>query len=297
MKSKRRKGSKLWLLLLAPLIILVLSACGSANSQEELSTLEQAQEEGSITVGFANEQPYAYMNEDLELTGVSVDIARTIMENLGVPEMEGVLTEFSILIPGLQAERFDIVTAGMYITPGRASADSVEFANPEFTIGEAIAVHAGNPKDIHSYTDIAENEDVTVAAVAGTIEYDYLLESGVSEEQIVSVPDNASALSSLQAGRVDVFSVTEPTIRYMLEQANDPSLEMVEDFEQPVIDGEEVEDFAASVFREGDEEFRQAWNEELRKLEESGELLEILESHDFSEENLPRGTTTEEALE
>jgi polar amino acid transport system substrate-binding protein len=297
MKSKRKKGSSLWLLLLAPLIVLVLAACSSASSQEEPSTLEQAQQEGTITVGFANEQPYAYMNEDLELTGVSVDIARRIMENLGVPELEGILTEFSILIPGLQAERFDIVTAGMYITPGRASADSVEFANPEFTIGEAIVVQAGNPQEIYSYEDIAENEEVTVAAVAGTIEYDYLLETGVPEERIISVPDNASALSSLQAGRVDVFSLTEPTVRYMLDQANDPSIEMVEDFQQPVIDGEEVQDFAASVFREEDEEFRQAWNEELRKLEESGELLEILERHDFSEENLPRGTTAEEAIE
>lgn len=297
MKNNQRKGTKFWLLLLTPLLALILSACGSASSQEGLSTLEQAQEEGTITVGFANEQPYAYMNSDLELTGVSVDIARKIMENLGVPEMEGILTEFSILIPGLQAKRFDIVTAGMYITPGRASADSVRFANPEFTIGEQIVVEAGNPKALNSYEDIRDNEEATVAAVAGTIEYDYLLETNVPEDRIVSVPDNAAALAAVQAGRVDAFAATEPTLSYMLEQSGDPSVELAEDFQAPIIDGEPVEDFAASVFRESDEAFREAWNEELRKLEESGELLEIYADHGFTEDNLPRGTTAAEAIE
>lgn len=297
MKRKKKNRLKIWLLLILPIVVLVLSACTTTGySEEQLTTLEEAQERGSVTIGFSNEQPYAYMNEDLELTGISVDIADTILGNLGIDEISGVLTEFGILIPGLQAERFDLVTAGMFITPGRASADSVQFANPEFTIGEALAVKAGNPLDLHSYEDVRDN-DALIAAVAGTIEYDYLLETGVSENQIISVPDNASALSALQSGRVDAFTLTEPTVLSMLEQANDPSVEMVEDFQQPVIDGEPVQDYGATVFRDADQDFIDAWNNELRKLEESGELFEIYEEYGFTEDNLPRGTTVEEAVE
>lgn len=297
MKTTKGKGSRLWLLLLMPLITLILAACGPVSGQEGQSTLETAREQGYVTIGFANEQPYAYMNEDLELTGISVDIASTILENLGIPGMEGVLTEFGMLIPGLQARRYDMATAGMFITPNRANAEGIQFANPEFAIGEGMAVQAGNPLNLQSYEDVANNEEATIATPSGTIEVDYLLESGVPQERIVTVPDIASALSALQAGRADAMTATAPAVRSTVEQANAPDVEIVEDFEQPVIDGEPVEDFGATVFRDTDQDFIDAWNEELRRLEESGELLEIYEDYGFTEENLPGGITPEEALE
>ena len=280
------------LVFLAPIV----SACTSSSASEGETTLERVQREGEVTVGFANEQPYAYMNADGELTGVSVDIARTIMGNLGVQEVEGLLTEFATLIPGLQAERFDMVTAGMFITPGRAAAETVQFANPEFTVGEGLAVQAGNPLGIHSYQDIANNPEVTIAVPSGTIEYDYLIQSGVPESQILTVPDLASALSAVQSGRANAFTATEPALRSTIETAGDDSIEMVTDFTQPVIDGESVQDYGATVFREADQDFINVWNEELRKLEESGELLRILEKHGFNENNLPQGTTIDEAV-
>jgi len=297
MKTTKGKGSRLWLLLLMPLITLILAACGPVSGQEGQSTLETAREQGYVTIGFANEQPYAYMNEDLELTGISVDIASTILENLGIPGMEGVLTEFGMLIPGLQSRRYDMATAGMFITPNRANAEGIQFANPEFAIGEGMAVQAGNPLNLQSYEDVANNEEATIATPSGTIEVDYLQQSGVPLERIVTVPDIASALSALQAGRADAMTATAPAVRSTVEQANAPDVEIVEDFEQPVIDGEPVEDFGATVFRDTDQDFIDAWNEELRRLEESGELLEIYEDYGFTEENLPGGITPEEALE
>lgn len=52
--------------------------------------------------------------------------------------MKGELTEFGSLIGGLQAKRFDLITAGMFVNPKRCEA--VLFADPEYSIGEAIAV-------------------------------------------------------------------------------------------------------------------------------------------------------------
>lgn len=284
---------KLGLIGIIGLLLFVVSGC---SNQKEQSTLERVQEQGYITVGFANEQPYAYMNEDLELSGVSVDIARKIMENLGVTEIEGVLTEFASLIPGLQASRFEVVTAGMFLTPERVEAEGVQFANPEFTTGEGLAVQEGNPQNLHSYEDIAENDDILVSVPSGTIEYDYLIGSGVTEERIVTVPDLAASLSAIQADRADAMTATEPALQSTLETAGDESLELVEDFDQPIIEGEKLEDYGGAVFREADQEFIEAWDEELAKLEESGELLEIYEDYGFSEENMPEGTTPEEAV-
>ncbi|BAE82527.1 ectoine/hydroxyectoine ABC transporter substrate-binding protein EhuB [Desulfitobacterium hafniense] len=276
--------------------VFALGGCGTTETKggDGISTLEKAKEKGSVTVGFANEKPYAYKTADGKLTGEAVEIARAVLKELGINDMQGELTEFASLIPGLQAKRFDMVTAGMFITPERA--EQVSFANPEYSIGEAIAVKKGNPLDLHSYEDIAKHGTAKVAVPGGAIEYDYLVASGVPKDRIVTVPDMPAALAALQAGRTDVITATGPSIQATLDTANDPNLERVMDFTQPVIDGESVRGYGATAFRHEDSDFREAFNAELQKLKESGELLKILESFGFTEQELPGDTTVEDII-
>lgn len=283
------------------LVVGLLAGCSSnsnsGGNKENVSsetTLEKAKREGFISVGFANEMPYAYATPDGKLTGASVEVARKILTNLGIEQMDGVLTEFGSLIPGLKAKRFDLITAGMFITPERAL--EVDFANPEYSIGEGLAVKVGNPLGLHSYEDIKNNADAKIAVMVGAIEVDYLKKVGVADAQIITVPDQPSAISALQSGRVDAITMTGPSLQAVLESAQDSNIERVMDFEQPIIDGESVRGYGAAVFRQDDDEFREAFNAELEKLEQSGELLEIMSQFGFTEQELPGGMTTEELL-
>lgn len=291
------KRTKFWGLSLI-VVVLLLAGCSNGNQNNQAggseTTLEKAKQQGFITVGFANEMPYAYATPDGKLTGASVEVARTILSNLGIEQMDGVLTEFGSLIPGLQAKRFDIITAGMFITKERA--EMVNFANPEYSIGEAIAVKKGNPHNIHSYEDIKLNPNVKVAVMVGAIEVEYLKRIGVPDDQVVTVPDQPSAISALQSGRADVITMTGPSLQAVLDSAKDSEIERVMDFEQPIIDGESVRGYGAAVFRKADDELREAFNLELQRIKESGELLEILESFGFTEQELPGDITTEELL-
>ena len=45
--------------------------------------------------------------------------------------------------------------------------------------GEVLLVAAGNPKDIHAFSDFAENDDLTVAIMAGADQLEMLQELGV----------------------------------------------------------------------------------------------------------------------
>ncbi|WP_050954073.1 ectoine/hydroxyectoine ABC transporter substrate-binding protein EhuB [Paenibacillus lactis] len=270
------------------IMVVSLAACG-----EKGSTLEQAIERGYVTVGFANEKPYAYKEANGELTGEAVEIARVILERLGIKEMRGELTEFGSLVAGLQADRFDMITAGMFINPERCSA--VLFADPEYSIGEALAVKKGNPLGLGSYADVAKDDDAKVAVMTGAVEIGYMEKSGIPSERIVQVPDQASAISALQADRVQAITMTGPSLQAMLDSASDESIERVTDFEQPVIDGESVRGYGATAFRKADTEFQEAYNAELQKMKESGELLEILQQFGFTEEELP-GDMTAAAL-
>ncbi|GGF96504.1 ectoine/hydroxyectoine ABC transporter substrate-binding protein EhuB [Paenibacillus abyssi] len=264
---------------------------GSGENTGEQGTLAKAIEQGYITVGFANENPYAYKEADGTLTGEAVEIARVILNNLGIEEMRGELTEFGGLISGLQANRFDMITAGMFINPNRCA--QVAFADPEYSIGEAIAVKKGNPLGLNSYEDIA-NSEAKVAVMTGAIEIEYLEKSGIPQDRMVIVPDQDAAVSALQSGAADVMTMTGPALQSRLDAAQDDNLERVMDFEQPIIDGESVRGYGASAFRPADTEFRDAFNAELQKLKDSGELLTILQQFGFTEEELPGDMTAAE---
>ena len=86
---------------------------GAAHAQ---TTLERAKADGYIRVGFANEAPYGYATPDGKLTGESPEVVKAVLAKMGIAQVDGVLTEFGSLIPGLQAGRFDIIAAGMFIT-------------------------------------------------------------------------------------------------------------------------------------------------------------------------------------
>src|SRR5699024_8809275 len=257
-------------------------ACGgnndaNGNGDDGESRLEQLQEKGTVSIGFANEKPYAY-EEDGELKGVAVDVAKEVFKELGVDEVDGQLADFDQLIPGLDAKKFDVVTASMAITPERC--ENVAFGEPEVQYGEGLIVQKGNPLDLHSYKDIADNPDATVTIMSGATEHGFVAEEGVDPSQVTDSPDIPATLSAVESGRADATTGTEMTIKMAYESADSDDLEWVDDFEQPNIVG--VPSYGAAAFRDDDDELREAYNEKLAELKESDLYGELLEANYFS---------------
>ena len=191
-------------------------ALGLSGAQAQ-DLLEEAKESGSITVGIANEAPYGYMTPEGELTGEAPEIAKHILAKMGIEDVEAVVTEFGSLIPGLMAGRFDIVAAGMFITPQRC--EQVAFSEPTYGIGQAFLVAEGNPKGLQTYEDFKANADSTLAVMGGAIERTYARDAEVPDDQVMVVPDTAAGTASVQAGRADAFALTSLSIRRLAENA------------------------------------------------------------------------------
>lgn len=283
-------------------LAIFLAACGSENGSESADSggsdgdggkLEELREKGTVTVGFANEKPYAY-EEEGELKGAAVDIAKAVFAELGIDNMDAKLADFSQLIPGLQAGQFDVVTAGMAILPERC--ENALFSEPEMKYGEGLIVPKGNPLGLQSYKDIAANPDVTVVVMEGTTEIGFLKEEGVSEDQIVTAPDIPATFSAVQSGRADATTGTEMTVKMALESLDSDDLEFVESFEQPDVDG--VPSYGAAAFSLENADLKDAYNEVLEKLKEDGTVAELLEKNYFSAEmNMVQpGEVTTEAI-
>lgn len=274
--------------------LIIVAGCSNGNNDDDQSSLEQLQDAGRVTIGFSNEAPYAY-EENGELKGAAVEIATAVFAELGIDHVEGQLAEWGQLIPGVQAGQFDVITAGMAITPDRA--ENALFGEPEMMYGEGLVVAAGNPHQLYSYEDIANNPDITVVVMEGATEYEFLLESGVSEDQITTASDIPSTFSAVQAGRADATTGTEMTVRMAFESANTTDLELVEDFQQPEnIEG--IPSYGAAAFSLENEQLRDAYNEALQELKEDGTVQEILEANGFHPENNfpPEDVTTESII-
>lgn len=283
---------KLRILLIA-LSVSALFACG--NSEQETANknaLERIQSTGVVRVGYANEAPYAYLdNTTGKVTGEAPEILRVIMQRLGVTQVEAVLTEFGSLIPGLKAGRFDVIAAGMYITPTRCR--EISFSEPTYGIGEAFLVRAGNPLGLHSYKDIANHPEARIGVVAGTVERAYARATGISDTRIAVLPDNPSAVSALQAGRIDVFAGTALTVQDLLTKMRGNELERATPFSDPIIEGKKIRGYGAFGFRKEEQALRVAFNKHLKTFIGSVEHRSLVQPFGFTQAELPGSVSAE----
>ncbi|HJA60496.1 MULTISPECIES: ectoine/hydroxyectoine ABC transporter substrate-binding protein EhuB [unclassified Brevibacterium] len=268
-------------------LTLTLGACGGSDSDE--STLQKAIDDGKITVGFAGEAPYSF-EKDGELQGASVAMAKAVFKELGIEDVEGVNTEFGSLIPGLTADRFDAISAGMSILPERC--DQAAFGDPEFMYTTALMTKKGEQNGMKNLDDVKE-EGAKLATMTGAIESDYAEDLGIDSQQVGTPQDGMDAVTT---GRADVFALTGISLNWMAKNNADADVEVSESFVQE-IDGVPQIGAGATVFRTEDDEIRDAWNEELEKIvSDEDTYLDIVGDYGFTKEERPDGEITTDQL-
>jgi len=259
-------------------------------AQAESPLAEKIADSGTVVIGFANEAPYGFTTPDGALTGEAPEIARYILGAMGAEKVEGVITEFGSLIPGLNAGRFDIIAAGMFILPQRC--EQITFSEPTYGIGQAFLIKEGNPKGINNYDDVAANGDVKLAVMAGAVEGEYAQKSGVPMSQLLVVPDKAAGTASVEAGRADAFALTSLAIgEIVAARGSDAGLAKTDAFS--MIAGENVKGHGGFGFRNDDAEFVDAFNEKLVAFIGTPEHLAMVEPFGFTKDELPELTRNE----
>ncbi|MFC0249622.1 ectoine/hydroxyectoine ABC transporter substrate-binding protein EhuB [Citricoccus parietis] len=267
---------------------------GEGTTAAEGNTLERLQEEGTITVGIAGEVPYSYL-EGGEPAGATVAMHEKIFADMGIENVEAELVEWNSLIPGLNAGRFDAVSAGMSILPDRCA--QAAFSDPEIMYTTTLMVAEGNPLGLTDLDSVKEKMDagerVNLAVLAGGIEAGYAESLGLD---VQSVPDAQTGMDTVANGRADAFAMTAISLNTLAEENPDAGVETTDAFVQ-VIDGVEQIGAGGTVFRQDDTELLEAYNEALGSVTESEETyLEVVGDYGFTAENLPPEDLTTEQL-
>lgn len=244
---------------------------------------------GGLDVAFYNFQPYAYVDDTGALTGTDVEILRVVLERMGGGIADAGATEWGALIPGVKTGRFDVVAAGMFVTPKRCA--EVMFSEPTFGIQNALLFLEGNPHNLSNYESVAANPELKLGAVSGAAQVDYAKLAGIADSNILQLPDNATGVAALQAGRIHAYAVSAPGVRQIVAALPDAGLEAGEPFTD--VAGETYVSHGAFAFRKTDADFVAAFNEELSAFVGTPEHVAIMEKHGMTADELPVRSTAD----
>lgn len=259
-------------------LALGLLTTGLTATAVNADSLAEIKDKGVIRIAVANEIPYGYMDPNGEAKGAGPEVAEHLMQELGIERIEWVTTNFGSLIPGLQANRFDMVAAEMAILPQRC--EQVIYSEPNSSYGEGLLVAADNPKDIHRYEDFVDS-DYTVAIMAGADQLEMLQALNVDESRMLTISNNADAISTVATGRADAYAATGLTAAELAKRSD--KVELAADFVDPVIEGETIRSWGGFTFAQGSEELRDAVNEALAEFKKTQQWSDILSSYGFSD--------------
>ncbi len=269
-------------------LIILTAIIFSSFSISAQSLSEKVAAGGKPSLGFATAVPWGYPGENGEPLGFVNAIALTILEEMGINEVDTSVNEWAGLIPGLNAGRYDIITGGMYILKSRC--ENIDFSDPIGYFGDAMMVPAGNPKGIHNYEDVVRTGATLVTGIGfNTVEA--AKKYGVPDSQMLLVDGEVGILAAMNAGRADVAVHTVFSVQEHVE-ISEGKFEQTDATKMP----KEVMNVVGIGFRKSDSDFKEKFNVALAKVIGGEKWMSSTAEYGYTAAQLPpEGFTTEYA--
>ena len=216
--------------------------------------------------------PWTYHDENDELVGYDVEVAKLIANELGV-DVNFVEGEWDGLLAGLDDGRYDIMVNGVGITPERE--EKYNFSTP-YAYNRTAVIVRGDYDEIQSMSDLAGKK------TANTISSTYATQAESFGATVTAVDDLNQTIELLLAGRIDATLNAEVVFYDYLNvhpEANIKIATMSDDVERVAIPVRKGDDTASLL---------KAVNDALSELDASGKLTELSEKYfgtDISKEN------------
>ncbi len=251
---------KLLLLTLSLVMILSLSACN--NSSDDEDQLAKIQDAGVMVVGTEGTySPNSYHDDNGDLVGFDVEVAKAIGEHLGV-EVEFFEAEWDSLFAAMDSGRVDTVINEVEYSEERAL--KYDFSEPYTYVHGALLV-AGDNEDITTFEDLdGKRAAQNLTSSWGTLAQEYGAE-------LVSVDSVNQTMELIASDRADATLNAETAFGDYMKNHPEADVKIVA-----------RTDFTTSSLvpvRKNQENFLNAVNEALEEMRESGELKAISEKY------------------
>ena len=193
----------------------LVAGVAQAAMADQLDDIKKA---GKVRVAIAMGTPlFSFADANLQPTGSDVDTATALAKDLGV-KLEIVSITNAARVPTRQAQRAELVIADLSITPAREK--GVDFSVPY----AVISIIVGGPKSI-KVTDYADLNGKRIGLTRATVN-DTLTTQQAKGAEIVRYEDDATLITSMVTGQIDLFSSTPSNLSEMVKQAPAKNLEL-----------------------------------------------------------------------
>jgi len=165
---------------------------------------------GTVTIAVNPDvPPVKYLGDDNDVQGLIVDLLRQAGARLGL-EVSFDQTSFDALIPGLNAERYDMIASVGDFEERQETIDFIDYMKS----GVALLVLKDNPEDIHGPKDLCGTK---IAFVRGTFQQDLVAKAdkdcrAKGEEPVEhnGYQDSGGAELALRSGQADAAWLDSP---------------------------------------------------------------------------------------
>ena len=244
------------------MLALILAVCPAlADGEDQLAEIKA---KGEIVVATEGAwAPWTYHDEQGNLVGFDVEVAKAIADKLGVTATFAE-TEWDGIFAGLDAGRYDIAANGVEVTDERA--EKYNFTTPYGYIRTALIVRGDND-DITSFEDLAGKH--TANSIAST--YMTLAESYGATAVGVDTLDQT--IQMVLSGRADATLNAEVSFYDYMAVHPDANIKVValtDDASRVSIPVRKDEKSASLL---------EAINQAIAELDEEGELSRISEKY------------------
>jgi polar amino acid transport system substrate-binding protein len=237
--------------------VLVAAGCGDDNGDgggggSGLKTITK----GELKVG--SDIPYKpfEFGQAPDFQGFDVDVVNEVAKQLDL-QAKFVKTPFDTIFRSLAQGKFDMVASATTITPEREK--EVDFSDSYFPADQSLMVKKGS--DIKTVDDV---DGKVIGAQLGTTGADYARKN-TNAKSVRTYDLIDDAFNALEAGQVEAVINDCPVSKYA-ERAH-KNLVVVQ-----AIQTNELYGFA---FAKGSDALRTAFNKELAKVKENGDLQKI----------------------
>ncbi|HML48650.1 MAG TPA: amino acid ABC transporter substrate-binding protein [Clostridia bacterium] len=242
--------------------LLLVTALMPALAED--TSLDKILQKGELVLGLDDSfPPMGYRDENNEIVGFDIDLAREVCVRLGV-ELKLQPIDWAAKEMELNSGNIDCIWNGMSSTPERqeSMACSMDYLNNKIVflakdpaikgredlVGKRVAVQSG------SYAEEVLEQDAQYADFYKSL------------DEVLAYPDYLTAIMDMQNGNVEAVLIDLVVANYQMTQIGDDSLFTVDNLS---------DDLYCVGFRKDDVSLRDKVNEIFKEMAKDGKLDEI----------------------
>lgn len=210
--------TKLFGIMAAAAVIAAVAPQPSASAEECLPAIK---ERGVLLSanGLMGLRPFAWKNEQTgQYEGFEAELMGELAKRIGVPKWDYVITEWTTMIPGLKAGRWDIILSGMTVTQERIQGGGINYSRPYFMLYDTVIVMKDSP-----YQTLEDIKDKTVASTLGTMDSinAHKLKDDGKVAEVMDFNTFGEPFQALRNGQVAAVILDQATYQAQEEEMSD----------------------------------------------------------------------------